>query len=110
LARKGHALLVFTEFIEGKDALLAALPDLVGTRLRDSKLGHAQRGGVPSHRDRILGAEMARAAYTALKTGATQGIAIVRAGKVVIYEGGLAGLPPRTPDRALYDAINGIDA
>ncbi|MDX1994062.1 MAG: 6-phosphofructokinase [bacterium] len=103
----GYALLVLSEGIPHARTLADTLPQTTGIRMRDIRLGHAQRGAVPSHRDRVLAADMARAAYQALQNGLQSGVVIVRDQQVQIHEG---ILPTDTvlPERALYDRINGF--
>jgi 6-phosphofructokinase 1 len=105
----GYALLVITEWAKGARTLVDELPSLTDIRIRDIRLGHAQRGAPPSHRDRVLAAEMARTAYHALRTGKGVGITVVREGRGVLHEGTLEGFPVPIPDRTLYNQINGLE-
>ncbi len=106
---RGHALLVMSEGVKTKEAVVANIPQWTGIRVRDTRLGHAQRGGAPSHRDRALAAEMARIAYAALRDGTRAGVVVVRGGRAALHEGSLAGAPQSAPDRVLYDFINGLN-
>lgn len=108
LKRKGHALLVYTEFVPDKDAVLASLAGKVGARLRETRLGHAQRGGAPSHSDRVLARDWARLAYPALQDGASA-ITVWKNGKPSLHPGLLASDITPLPDRTLYNQINGLD-
>lgn len=106
-AQFGYSLLVICEGARGARTLAEELPTMTGIRMRDVRLGHAQRGGTPTHRDRVLAAEMAYAAFSALKGGIGAASLVVRSGQVVLH----AGLLPERrmlPDRALYDRINGL--
>lgn len=103
----GHGLLVLSEGAKDARTLADTLPDLTGTRMRDVRIGHAMRGAAPSHRDRVLAAEMARTAREALREGLTTGIVVVREGVILPHEG-LLPEETRLPDRALYDQINGL--
>lgn len=105
----GYGLLVICEGAREARTLADDLPKLTGIRMRDVRLGHAQRGGTPSHRDRVLASEMAQMAYQALKGGTTQGMIMVRGGQLEL----LADALPDTitpPDRRLYNRINGLEA
>lgn len=51
----------------GARTLADEIPKLTSIRVRDVRLGHAQRGGDASHIDRVLASEMARSAYNALR-------------------------------------------
>lgn len=105
----GFGLLVIGEGAKGARTLADDLPKLTGIRMRDVRLGHAQRGGTASHRDRALAAEMAHTAYQALKEGATQATLIVRSGQLDILVDALPAALTR-PDRTWYNRINGLKA
>jgi 6-phosphofructokinase 1 len=107
IEQRGQALLVYSEGLQDKQAMLDALPGLTGIRIRDSRLGHAQRGSAPSHYDRWLAAEMARHALVALHDGHSSGIACVEQG-LIILRASLVGMPPRQPDARLYRWINAL--
>ena len=109
IARKGHALLVYNEYILEKNQRLDRIAGLVGGRLRDTRLGHAQRGGSPVHMDRVLAREWAQLAIHALKRGVQSSITVWRDGKPVLHEGALSGAAP-APDPTLYRLINGLSA
>ncbi|MCA0457662.1 MAG: 6-phosphofructokinase [Chloroflexi bacterium] len=104
----GYAMVVICEGARGARTLMDDIPKWTGTRVRDIRLGHAQRGGVASHRDRVLAADMAQAAYTALKGGTQMGIACVAGGKLSVHEGVLENIAPTPPDPSLYNRINGL--
>lgn len=105
IAHHGHALLIYTEFAPDKDALLERLAAESGARLRDVRLGHAQRGGSPVHTDRMLARAWAGMAHTALRDGVS-GVAVWRDGAAHLHPDALSGETP-LPDRALYHAVNG---
>ena len=104
--RRGHALVVLSEGVSVKDSLAAALAVKTGIRVRDTRLGHAQRGGAPSHADRLLAADMARAAYEAIQQGNTQGVVVVKGGQTGLRPGSLQGLAAPRPDPVLYTWVN----
>ncbi|MCL4247287.1 MAG: 6-phosphofructokinase, partial [Anaerolineae bacterium] len=107
IEQRGQALLVYSEGLQDKQAMLDALRGLTGIRIRDSRLGHAQRGSAPSHYDRWLAAEMARHALVALHDGHSSGIVCVEQGQTILRDS-LAGMPPRQPDARLYRWINAL--
>ncbi len=104
----GFALVVICEGARGARTLVDDIPKWTGTRVRDVRLGHAQRGGAASHGDRVLAAEMAQSAYAALKAGTQMGIACVTNGCLSIHEGMLENITPTLPDQTLYNHINGL--
>ena len=103
----GYALVVICEGARGARTLADDIPKWTGTRVRDVRLGHAQRGGVASHRDRVLAADMASAAYHALKSGVQTGIIVVQNEEVTVHENLISQITI-VPDKALYDTINNI--
>lgn len=108
IARSGQALLVYSEGLRDKDRLMEMIAEGTGIRVRSTRLGHAQRGGTPSHRDRVLAADMARLAYEAARSDVMSGVAVVRDGQVVLHEGVLPYTGPKMPDYALYQQLNGL--
>lgn len=110
ISRQGQALLVYSEGLKGKNELLDLIPKRTGIRVRDSHLGHAQRGGVPSHRDRALAADMVRKAYTSLQDGVRTGVMVVRDGQTILHPGILEATAPQPPNQTLYNQINGLIA
>lgn len=103
-----YALVVLSEGIAASRTLVEDVQEKGGLKIRDTRLGHGQRGTSPSHRDRILASEMARAAYDALRAGATMGSVVVAGGKIGLHAGKLADLPPHLPDQSLYNRVNGL--
>lgn len=108
VARDQYALLVLSEGVKTARTLVEEIPTLTGIRVRDTRLGHAQRGSTPSHQDRVLGASMAQTAYQSLCAGATFGTVVVRNQQVILDENTLETLPTPTPDIDLYNLVNGI--
>jgi 6-phosphofructokinase 1 len=107
VVRRGFGLMIYSEGLPGKTALLDAIPALAGIRVRTSQLGHAQRGGRPSHRDRTLAVEMVTLAARTFDEGTGGGLIVVRDGRLTLIERAPADAA-RLPDRTLYDQINGL--
>jgi 6-phosphofructokinase 1 len=105
---KGHALVIYGEGLPDKSALLEAIPQLTGIRVRPSHLGHAQRGGTPTHRDRALAADSARQAFHAFLDGTAMGVLVVREGRLQLHQGLLADSMPKVPNLLDYQRINGL--
>lgn len=105
----GHALLVISEGIEAHDSLRTDIPEWTGIRMRDIRLGHGQRGGTPTHIDRLLATQMAHTAHRALRNGQRLGVVVVRDGQPVLHEGLLNGFPEPVPNREQYDIVNGFN-
>lgn len=109
LERDRYALIVHSEGIPEARRLPALIESKVGVRVRDVRLGHAQRGGHATHLDRSLAAEMAHLAHEALHSDLPRGVIVVRSERVLLHNGGLDGLPAPQPDRRLYNRVNGLD-
>lgn len=111
IQRDTYALIVLSEGLPNRDSLPKLIEHATGIRVRDTRLGHGQRGTPPSHQDRVLAAQMAVLAYETLRAGTIpMGIAVVRGGQVTLHEGILTGFPARMPDETLYKQINGVTA
>jgi 6-phosphofructokinase 1 len=108
VAADGWALLVLSEGVKAARTLADDLYTATQIRVRDIRLGHAQRGGTPTHLDRIMGADMAALAYDALRSGVRLGVTVVRGGVVSLHEGTLQQVERPLPDRQLYERINGL--
>lgn len=108
IAAEGYALAVLSEGVPFIPQLAEAIPRLTGIRLRYTKLGHAQRGGPVSHRDRVVALEMSQIAHAALVNGVQIGTVIVRDARTQLYEGALSGEQKAPPDQARYARINGL--
>lgn len=102
---QGFALLVLSEGAQGARTLADTLPERVKMRVRDVRLGHAQRGGSPTHRDRVFARQAADLALQTLHAGQS-GVVVERGGALHVVE----SLPSERPlpDRARYNRINGL--
>jgi 6-phosphofructokinase 1 len=107
--RDGYALLVLSEGVAASRTLAADITGWTQIRVRDTRLGHSQRGATPSHRDRVLAADMARIAFEAMNDGVSRGTVVVRDNETVLHEGSLDSFAPKIPDSARYNAINGYE-
>ena len=103
----GHALLVLSEGVKASRTLAEDIPQWTGIRMRDIRLGHGQRGGTPTHRDRAMAAQMARLTHQALHQDA-HGVVVIRDGRTTLHKGTLQNLDSPMPDRDLYNFINGL--
>lgn len=104
----GHALVVLSEGVDFIPQLPEAIPRLTGVRLRYTRLGHAQRGGDVSYRDRHFAHEVSRLTYQAFADGVQIGTLIVRDGMTQLYQGVLGGEQKAPPNREIYNYINNL--
>ncbi|SIT85019.1 6-phosphofructokinase [Edaphobacillus lindanitolerans] len=100
---KKHSILIVAEGVMGGQELAAGLMDDAGIETRVSVLGHIQRGGTPSGRDRVLASRFGARAVEALLAGRA-GVAVgMREHAVIdyplaeVFDGGDA------KDLGLYD-------
>ena len=66
---KHHFILVVAEGVEGKETLAKEIEARTGIETKRTVLGHVQRGGNPTARDRILASEMGYEAVQLLSRG-----------------------------------------
>jgi len=102
----GYALLVLSEGVAQARTLADTLPARVGIRVRDVRLGHAQRGGTPTHKDRVFARVAADIAFESLRDGHS-GVIVQQGGQIVRVPT-LPQSERAAPDRALYLHINGL--
>jgi 6-phosphofructokinase 1 len=110
LATDGYALVVLSEGVKTIPGMAEAIPRMTGTRLRYTSLGHAQRGGNVSHRDRALAMEMGQLAHQGFADGIEMGSVVVLEGKTLLHAGPSGGDAKAPPDRKRYDFINGKES
>lgn len=109
IRRDEYALIVLSEGTASSRTIAEDLTRVTEIRVRDTRLGHGQRGAAPSHQDRVLARQMTHTAYHGLRSGFPLGIVAVRQGQIMLHEGTLEGFAPRIPDRAVYNLINGLE-
>lgn len=80
---KRHAIIILAENMVPIDELAKQVSENTPFDARATVLGHVQRGGAPSARDRVLASEMGVKAVHALLNGSTHHCMCVRKGEVV---------------------------
>jgi 6-phosphofructokinase 1 len=103
-----YALVVLSEGIPGSRTWVDHMQTRHGLRIRDTRLGHGQRGTQPTYRDRQLAFTMIDSAFAALHDSAEHGTVLIANQQVAFREGLITELPARQPDDALYRQINGL--
>jgi 6-phosphofructokinase 1 len=101
---------VLSEGVQASRTIASDIREWTGLYCRDTRLGHGQRGSIPSHQDRLLATQMARVAYEALRRGEKAGMTARQQGSVTLLTNTVSDLPPRVPDRELYDEVNGLSS
>ena len=106
--QRGFALVVAAEGAPNIESLPGKLADLSGIRVRETVLGHAQRGGDISHRDLVVARDMSRIAWQAFKAGARHGLVVCRDGVFALRDALATDETLPAPDYAKYAFINGL--
>ncbi|MDR1806196.1 MAG: 6-phosphofructokinase [Clostridium sp.] len=78
-----------------------------GLESRGVVLGHVQRGGTPTARDRIVAAQMGDYAVKLLKQGIGNRVVALKAGKLVDYDIFEALKMTKSTDPELFELVNG---
>lgn len=80
---KKHFIIVVAEGVGGVGALAKEIEQKTGIETRATVLGHVQRGGSPTVRDRVVGSIMGYEAVDLLSKGKSNRVIVMREGKVV---------------------------
>ncbi|MEM1274782.1 MAG: 6-phosphofructokinase [Pseudomonadota bacterium] len=99
----GPMLIVASEGYPELHAVLTRVCARLGTRLRMSSLGHAQRGGAPTPRDRALAIAFADRAVQAMADGRS-GYTVLTSGTVGLVDLSEVG-PARQPDPQAWRGV-----
>ena len=105
---KKHFIIIVAEGVGDTNEIGSYIQKRTGIETRVTILGHVQRGGSPTVRDRVLASEMGYHAVELLSQGIGNRVIVVRQDKVVdldIYE---ALQMQKKLDRHLYDVSNTI--
>jgi 6-phosphofructokinase 1 len=91
---KLHFIIVVAEGYAKAEELKELLMEKIGERygeIRTTVLGHLQRGGIPTHTDRIMGMKFGEVAVEALLSGERKGFVAYEKGRFYIEELSKAG-------------------
>ncbi len=80
---KKHFIIVVAEGVGGVEELSKTIQDRTGIETRATVLGHVQRGGSPTLRDRLVASEMGHKAVELLKNGASNRVVVMQNGRLV---------------------------
>ncbi len=100
---KKHFIIVVAEGVGGSFELAQKIEEATGIETRATILGHVQRGGNASVRDRVLASEMGVAAVDLLKKGIGNRVIASRDGKIVDFDIYEALQMKQEFDKKLYD-------
>ena len=100
---KKHFIIVVAEGVGGSFELAQKIEETTGIETRATILGHVQRGGNASVRDRVLASRMGVAAVELLKKGIGNRVIASRDNKIVDYDIYEALQMKQEFDKKLYD-------
>lgn len=83
---KKHFIIVVAEGVGGVDSLAKRIEEATGIESRASILGHVQRGGNPSVRDRVCASTMGVAAVNLLEKGIGNRVIALKDNRVVDFD------------------------
>jgi len=83
---KKHFIVVVAEGVGGVSEMAKAIEEATGIETRATILGHVQRGGRPTLRDRLIATQMGYEATQLLKDGIGNRVVAYKLGKVVDYD------------------------
>ena len=83
---QNHFIMVVAEGVGGLDELTQRIADGTGVGARSTVLGHVQRGGVPTVRDRVIATEMGAKAVEVLAAGGESKVISMNGGKIVAHD------------------------
>lgn len=101
---KRHFIVVVAEGVGHTDEIAKKIEAETGIESRATILGHVQRGGSPTLRDRLVGSQMGFKAVQLLNEGKSNRVIVVQQGKVVDMDIHEALAMERVFDNELYEA------
>jgi len=83
---KKHFIVMVAEGVGGVDEMAKKIQAVTGIETRSTVLGHVQRGGAPTVRDRVIASQMGFEAVNLLKEGIGNRVVAYKLGKIVNYD------------------------
>jgi len=83
---KHHFIIMVAEGIGGVHELAQRIEEATGVESRATVLGHVQRGGAPSARDRVLASQMGNYAVNLLMEGQSNRVVATQSGQLVDFD------------------------
>ena len=100
---KKHFIVVVAAGIGGVEQLAKDIEDKTGIESRATVLGHVQRGGSPTLRDRVVASEMGYKAVELLVQGKSNRVVAMRHGDIVDFDITEALQMKKQFNKELYD-------
>ena len=105
---KQHFIVVVAEGVGGVEDLAKYVERRLGIETRATILGHVQRGGSPTVRDRVVASVMGERAVELLAQGKGNRVVAMQGGQIVDFDITEALDMPRVFDKELYDIAKTI--
>ena len=83
---KKHFIVMVAEGVGGVDEMAKKIEEVTGIETRGTVLGHVQRGGSPTVRDRVIATQMGYEAVCLLKNGIGNRVVAYKLGKIENYD------------------------
>ena len=83
---KKHFIIVVAEGIGGIDGIVKEIEAQTGIETRGTVLGHVQRGGSPTLRDRVVASRMGYRAVELLEEGQSNRVVVMKDNHIVDYD------------------------
>lgn len=100
---KKHFIIIVAEGVGGVAEIAKEIEEKTGIESRATVLGHVQRGGSPTLRDRVVASEMGFHAVELLKNGESNRVVAMKDGHIVDYDITEALDMKRKFDKELYN-------
>lgn len=105
---KRHFIIIVAEGIGGVDEMAKKIEEATGIESRPTVLGHVQRGGSPTVRDRVLASRMGNAAVELLCKGLSNRVVAMQMNSIVDFDIDEALAMKKPFDRAMYEVAHQI--
>ncbi len=105
---KRHFIIIVAEGIGGVDEMAKKIEEKTGIETRPTVLGHVQRGGSPTVRDRVLASRMGNAAVELLCKGLSNRVVAMQMNSIVDFDIDEALAMKKPFDRAMYEVAHQI--
>lgn len=105
---KKHFIVIVAEGVGHAQELASEIQARTGIDSRATVLGHVQRGGSPTLRDRVTASQMGYHAVSLLEKGIFNRVVAVSADKIVDYDVNVALAMHKTIDTMMLDVANTI--
>jgi len=109
IAGKNHFLVIAAEGAGVTDVLSERIKEETGVDTRVSILGHIQRGGKPSARDRVMGNRMGHYAVKCIMEGKTNRVVVYRDSKIMDFDMEEAFAMEKNIEPYMYEVATSIN-